>query len=278
MNTQIKEGVVSESYQGREMVAHYKTLCMDAIQDVMYGRTLIAVVPEFISILFAQKLVQMLLRVRFVGYNTAPSVQKALGEAFYETTGSFEDVARYFEQASLKNQEMRKLFSPFLHPIDLFRLSLDELWPGGAQLLKNKHFQSMFVGLLRGFESAGEALPHVDHVKLDDVTDILDGRPNAQLAANIHLQGAMGGDIEVYDFKTTPTSAQVLQLSDSYAVDLRKLPQDVKKATYHASAGDLVLFDSTRVHAVTSVTEGKRITASCFLWVDGLRRPLRLFS
>lgn len=263
----------------RELIRFYSKLDDQVIQDVIDSQTLVAVVKNFLPNHTLQSMASALEQIHFTGYSTAPRVGKALGEAFYETTGSTSDAVRYFAESQDSITKMRELFSPHLHPIDLLRLCLDEVWMGGAQLLKNRYHQPMFVGLFRGFESGGEALPHADLVKLDDVMNYLEGHPTHQLAANVHLQQAEeGGEVEVFDFKTTVLSVPELQVANSYEIDLQKLPKNMTKATYSPNAGDLVLFDSNRVHAVKAVTRGKRITASCFLWIDNTHSPIRLFS
>jgi len=214
----------------------------------------------------------------FTKYKDAPEIEKAFGTPYFETSDDPEAAEAYFENAPVDLASMREAFAPLLHPIDKLRLVLDEGWSGGAMLLKDKSRRTAFAGVCRAFGVGASALPHTDHVKLDDTSELFEGRPNGQLAANIHLQTAVGGEVVVYDFPTTPGQAKELLLPDSYGVDMRMLPEDTPRTVYHAQRGDLVLFDATRVHAVRPVRKGRRITASCFLWLDSLYRPLRLFS
>jgi predicted 2-oxoglutarate/Fe(II)-dependent dioxygenase YbiX len=67
-----------------------------------------------------------------------------------------------------------------------------------------------------------------------------------------------------------------LQLGNTYGLDRAKLPPP--DLILHPRTGDLIIFDATRVHAVTKQQVGTRITCSAFIGYRGKEVPLVVYS
>ncbi|NBD31407.1 MAG: hypothetical protein GVY17_00140 [Cyanobacteria bacterium] len=98
-----------------------------------------------------------------------------------------------------------------------------------------------------------------------------------QIAANIYLQTQPeGGELMLWDHKcNTQTEYDALRDGDSYALDATKL--SAPAISIKPEAGDLILFESTRVHAVRPGKCCSRITMSTFIGYNK-NQPLQFFS
>ncbi len=63
---------------------------------------------------------------------------------------------------------------------------------------------------------------------------------------------------------------------DTYGLDYKKIPPP--SVDIRPQVGDLVMADSTKVHAVTKVEKGLRIAVNCFLGFRGIHEPITLWS
>lgn len=200
-------------------------------------------------------------------YVNAPLVRRASEQsAFYETVG--DPIARRaYLTSALKNlRNARKMCSPYPHPIDLVRVMLDEVHPGGVRILKHST-GPMFAGLLRAFGPGAGADAHVDNLLWDDGGELfpqLGGSGFQQYAGNVYLTvPPHGGELHIWteepdrnahDRRRDPASSYGLLVDD-----LGEPPIKIKPG-----AGDLVMFRSSCIHAVTKCGDW-RAAASFFL-------------
>ena len=126
-----------------------------------------------------------------------------------------------------------------------------------------------FAGLVRIVQGGGEILPHQD-----DLSEDLPGHPfvekmlspgGGQLAGNIYLQvPPAGGELVIWDLHLSSEEIAARQISGSdYGVDPTTLPEPT--VIIKPQPGSLILFDSTRMHAVTKPAEGLRVSFSFFI-------------
>lgn len=245
--------------------------------DLAEGRFIALRVAKYYPKWLCGELCEKLLQLpEFARYLRAQNVGvQRTGMTFFETKGNPMLLDRYYTEAQRLCANIRKTCFPYLSPIDRLRVELEEVWPTGARL-ENVHGQQMMVGITRMFEDSFELPPHQDVLARDIVDCPSAGLLLAQLSANIYLQEAeFGGELEVWDLK--PSYAEFLALScDELHFDRSKLPPSA--VLYKPCAGDLVLFDSGRVHAVRSSQQGPRVSMSCFVGYRGLTRPLSYWS
>ncbi len=106
----------------------------------------------------------------------------------------------YHQSARANIQRVRSLFTPYLSPIDEFRLRLDEAWPRDAHLL-DVDGQKCFTGVCRYQEPGIDLCPHIDKLEWN-LPAHLQVNLQAQLSVNIYLQvPERGGELEVWNIR-----------------------------------------------------------------------------
>jgi hypothetical protein len=217
---------------------------------------------------------------RLGGYSTADGAAsiKKIGMPLFEAAGNDPAKREQYYTAALQTiRALRAISRPAVYPMDELRLALQEQWPEGADFEKLHPGKKMFVGMPRVFEARSGALPHVDRLAWD-VPDVATARTlDAQIAANVHLRTAdAGGEVELWSIRPDADEYERLRLPGSYGLDREKLPPP--DAVVEPKVGDLILFNSNRVHAVRSCAGGPRVTVSCFIGYRGSSKPLTYWS
>lgn len=186
-----------------------------------------------------------------------------------------EELGNHYHQESINNiHGMRSLFTPYLAPIDHIRLLLQEYWPAGANL-QRLDGETCFVGAIRVFKpSTSSFYPH--HDRLDEESN----SPEAQilldqLVSNVYLQvPETGGDLQLW--LRDPTEQEKDLIRDVEGL----LPETVEPPTLiiHPNAGDLIIFSSRMLHAVTPGEDKHRVGAAAFIGYHGIDKPLTYWS
>lgn len=245
--------------------------------DLVQGRILALRISNYYPQWLCQELCQRLLELpQFARYLRAQNVGvQRTGMTFFETKGDPGLLEQYYQEAQQLCATVRSACFPYLCPIDKLRVELEEAWSAGAHL-ENLHGRPMLVGIARMFEDSFELPPHQDVLARDLSDNPAAGLLLSQLSANIYLQAAQeGGELEVWGIK--PSYAEFLDLScDELHFDRDKLP--LPEVVYRPQAGDLVLFDSGRVHGVRPSRQGPRVSMSCFMGYRGQDQPLSYWS
>lgn len=175
--------------------------------------------------------------------------------AFYETESKLELIEKYFNEAKNHIDDLRTRCLPYTSPIDLLRCNLDEVWPAGA-MLESLYGKKMFVGLSRVVEPNIKLLAHHDIFHKDAPTSYHTKSLIAQFAANIYLTlPATGGQIQIWNREITPADFEIAP-----------------------KLGELILFNSQKIHAVTPGTTASRLSTSCFVGYRGSHLPLTYWS
>jgi hypothetical protein len=78
-----------------------------------------------------------------------------------------------------------------------------------------------------------------------------------------------GGEIRLWDLAYGKAEYAELALSDPRVLDEEKIPEH--NAKIRGEVGELLVVDARRIHAIDRITEGKRLSVSGFLAVDGPR-------
>ena len=187
--------------------------------------------------------------------------------------GDPEAGARYHDEAVTNIQAIRCLFSPFMTPVDALRVLLDEMWPLGASIQRLNR-RTCFVGALRVFfKDISSFRPH--HDRLEEETSA----PEAvgicqQLVANVYLEmPETGGDLQLWRREATPRETIQIRNGALLASDIE--PPCV---VIHPEVGDLIIFSSRHLHAVTPSNGSNRVGMAAFIGCYGENRPLTYWS
>lgn len=196
--------------------------------------------------------------------------------ALLEVVGDLSALEEYGAGGLARIRSVRAMFAPFLSPIDKLRLELEEAWAPGIRLLQiGKHLA--FVGLVRWIGPGG-ARAHVD--RLGEVLGGNIGVMNlqAQLAANVYLSvPATGGELEIWAEQPNEEQLASIRCTNSaYAIEATELGEPVVR--FKPALGELVLFNSTRVHRIAPSVDGVRMSMSCFIGFERPSRPLLVWS
>ncbi|MGC1496023.1 MAG: 2OG-Fe(II) oxygenase [Sulfitobacter sp.] len=253
-----------------------ETDCLSAdILAALFDEAIIAVrIREFIDADTCRVLAKKVLGKGFHHYENAAEIGR-IGMAFYEAENTPKLLEEYFEGANSRISDLRNRCAPYVNPIDILRCQLDEHWPAGAHLEKI-YGKKMYVGLSRVVEPNVYFLAHHDYISKDAPDSFQARSVHMQFAANIYLQlPETGGETEIWDKELSPQEFDDMRGS-SYGIspDLLGDP-DVVVAP---KIGDLVIFNSHKMHAVRPSLDVPRLSLSCFVGYRGDHAPITYWS
>jgi hypothetical protein len=251
-------------------------LSQDGLQSLANNELDVIRVKRFCEKDLCGEISRRMLGSRLYGrYENAPLIGR-VGQALYESQASTEANRRYWTSARQWIQELRLACSPWLTPIDKLRLELDEIWSTGAAQ-GSLDGRKMFVGLARVFEENSTAEPHQDVLEWDVPESPTARRLHGQLAANIYLQmPPSGGQLAIWPVELSREQYNAMQLPGTYGVDAELL--QCPPVRLRPEEGELILFNSRRVHAVEAPIGGPRITWSCFIGIPEDGKSLMMWS
>ncbi|MDX7992364.1 2OG-Fe(II) oxygenase [Xenorhabdus littoralis] len=239
------------------------------------GQEILAIrVKNFVPNILAVQLGEKILGSGFDKYLNAPSIGR-IGMAFYEAENEPSRVANYFESVFKNIDELRQRCSPYFSPIDQLRCILDEVWPSGA-LLETLYGKKMYVGLSRVVTPGITFLAHHDIFAKDAPDSFRAKSIQAQFAANVYLSmPSKGGALQVWKNKLSPEEFDSMR-GDNYGIEPSLLGEPTIEI--QPNVGDLLIFNSQCMHAVTAGTDDLRLSLSCFIGYRGLAEPLSFWS
>ncbi|MDF1482493.1 2OG-Fe(II) oxygenase [Extensimonas sp. H3M7-6] len=246
----------------------------DAIEKIVREDVFAICVRNFIDYETATSLARKILGHGYHKYLNAPSIGR-IGMAFYEAENQQDLMANYFESVFENINELRKRCAPYASPIDLLRCMLDEVWPAGAGL-ETLYGRKMYVGLSRVVTPGVTFLAHHD-IFFKDAPDSFQARSlQAQMAANVYLSmPSKGGELQIWGQELSPGEFDEMR-GESYGIDPAVLGEPMVEVC--PNVGDLILFNSRRMHAVTPGMDGIRLSLSCFVGYRGPAMPLSFWS
>ncbi|EPH46678.1 2OG-Fe(II) oxygenase [Streptomyces aurantiacus] len=180
----------------------------------------------------------------------------------------------YHRHALAAIHDVRSMFAPYPSPVDRLRLLLQEVWPGGANLLR-LNGRTCFIGALRVFRpGVSQLLPHND--RLHQETDAPEARNlTEQFTANVYLRvPETGGDLRLW--LREPDEAETERILAVEGLDPSTI--EPPALTIHPDAGDLIMFSSAMLHAVAPSSAGPRVGMAMFIGCTDAKAPLVYWS
>ncbi|MES3676702.1 2OG-Fe(II) oxygenase [Halomonas elongata] len=250
---------------------HLNAQCLEQLAS---GKLLAVRVRKFVPRDTAGHLGEKIIDHGFDKYTNAPSIGR-IGMAFYEAENKPQRMTEYFETVFDNIEELRRRCTPFLSPIDFLRCRLDEVWPAGAHL-ETLYGKKMSVGLSRVVKPGTTFLAHHDIFSKDAPDSFKAMSLQAQLSANTYLRmPTKGGALQIWNKEIPPKEFDEMR-GESYGIEPSLL--GAPKLELHPKVGDLLLFDSRKMHSVTSGTDNLRLSLSCFIGYRGPACPLSFWS
>jgi 2OG-Fe(II) oxygenase superfamily len=240
------------------------------------GTVLALRVPDFHGdVACAAAAAKLLAHPARAGYQNAPQIGR-IGMSYFEGRTA-EGRGRYHAAAQRTAALLHEAYVPHQDPIESLMQRVGDAWPGGSRL-EAVEGMPMFAGLVRTLEAGTQLRPHQDLLEWDAPEGCsVAGEFVSQLAANVYLQtGPEGGVLELWDFGLERVDYERQCIPGRPALDRDKLPLPALRIA--PRTGDLIIFSSHRLHAVTPVVGDPRVTASCFIGVRGIAAPMTFWS
>jgi len=253
-----------------------KNLQLKDLQKIIEGKILALKVPNYFSPKLYDDISKRLLTKKYEYYDYAKGVVRRYGFSFSETEKSKKNFKHYYSNSTSNIRIIRKIFAPYLSPIDKLRLELEEIWSAGA-LQENLHKDyKMFVGLCRVIEPHKEVLPHQDVIQWDSNNNKKALEIKSQLTVNVYLQvPKVGGELEIWDYQIKNKKEYEKLAKGSYGISRKIIPKP--KIILKPKVGDLIIFNPQNLHCIKE-SDRKRITMSCFIGYRSKSKPLTYWS
>ncbi|MGH8811843.1 MAG: 2OG-Fe(II) oxygenase [Advenella sp.] len=256
------------------MLVELENLEYEGIQKLLKNKVLVVCVRHFVNKEIAAILSKKIIGPGYENYLNAPSIGR-IGMAFYAAENKAPLLENYFDEAFENIEELRRRCFPYASPIDLLRCKRDEVWPAGAHL-ETLYGRKMYVGLSRVVRPDVTFLAHHDIFAKDAPDSFHAHSLLSQLAANVYLlMPTKGGAIQIWDQQLPPAEFDAMR-GNSYGIDPALLGTPTLEV--RPNEGDLILFNSRCMHAVTPGSEKLRLSLSCFIGYRSPAMPLTLWS
>lgn len=272
-------------------VATCGELTPSALEDLFANRTCALHVPGFGNVDTCTELARWLADRPAHTWGGTDTAYTA-GTPVNALSSSVDEAIAYFKEALPAMRAIRGA-STGLSPLDKLRLEFDELWPSGATVSRdNPYRRKMLAGLARVMrpESLLDGITRVEGIIHTDSSMFLDSE-RGLFSANIYLDvPTSGGELNIFPVAMQqPEHLQSLVRVVAYFLQYSFDPVHRERiqrqlhallpapVTLTPSAGDLIVLNTGRPHAVRGFTAGTRVTLQAFA-LHERTRPLQFYS
>lgn len=269
------DGSRAQQFSARVLEVTVSSFDREAIRALSREEILVVHVKRFVSEELCEKLSQKAEdEIGYQSYLNVPSVRR-IGMAFYETEEKSDLLEQYFETAHQNILSFRNACAPYCSPIDVLRCTLDEIWPAGANL-QSLSGRKMFVGLSRMVRPGTTFLAHHDLFSEDAPSEAAANDLLAQFGANVYIKvPAEGGELLMWEKEIPPAVFDEMRGPD-YGLEISRL--GTADLAVKPQRGDLLIFNSRKMHAVAPGKELNRLALACFVAYRGMNNPLTFWS
>lgn len=258
------------------MLVRQDVLSSDAVTKLVDGKALAVHVPAYHSPDLCEEIAARILARIGSRYKR---IYESNVPAFTETNGDADARRSYLAGSAALMAKVRASCYPLASPIDRLRCELDELWPGGARLLRYES-RALVFGMVRVWRNGAEARPHLD-VLQKSAPDVPEAHKfTDQIGVNLYLRVPRGEDdegaLELWDLGIDDSALIGDGLWGTYGYQREGLPEPT--VVVRPQVGDLVMLRTTRVHAVRPTSSGQRVSLSGFVGHSSRSDPLMLWS
>jgi 2OG-Fe(II) oxygenase superfamily len=250
-----------------------KNLVLADLMSLIQGKFLALRIPNYYPEKGAKEISQKLIEEETLEhYLRAPEIGvRRTGMTFFENNGNTEILEFYYEQAKTYVRKIRQVCFPYLSPIDMLRLNLSDIWLADVNI-ENIHGRRILAGIGRIVEDASKFHPH-QNIFVQDIRDSgLVPNPDyeeltIQLSSNIYLQmPKVGGELQIWDLKPSIVEQKAIWDAEyKYEEIITRTSLPPATVIIKHKVGDLILFDSGRIHAVRSSKKELRVSMSMFI-------------
>jgi hypothetical protein len=163
------------------------------------------------------------------------------------------------------NRVLVSLFAPLKSPISILREQLSKCVDGPFRNLEYRD-QASCTALFRHMNGKGESLPHQDDIRWISGPSGIPPDVRNQLAMVLYLNvPAQGGELCFWDKALSIEEYQRCRRQGSFGIEWSSAGS--YDAELSPTSGEVILFDSTRLHAVRRFI-GARTTFNCFVGIN----------
>lgn len=234
-------------------------------------------VQNLVSIAACQHLTKRLLASQAIVDHSDVEGLRVIGLSHFQAVRNTELAQRYLDDAGTNAGTLRALASPYASPFDSAIAFLTQSWPSGCQFMVLPTEGQLAPFTVRIYGAGVGIEPHQDILSAESPNDPAARSLTKQFGVNIYLSmGTAGGDLELFDTDYSATNYK--DLSEGPRVISRDSLPD-PSVTVAPMVGNLVIFSSHRIHAVTA-SKGNyaRITISFFIGLQNEQLQLKIWA
>ena len=250
---------------------------IDIISALQTGKLTAVRVYNLVSVAVCQALTERLLASDTIIDHADVEGLRVIGLSHFQAVRTPDLAEHYFNESQTSAGALRALAWPYSSPFDSAVALLAQWWPAGCQIMSLPTEGILSPFTVRIYYQGVGIDPHQDILSAESPDDPAARSLIEQFGANLYFSmPTSGGNLEIFGADVSTTSYVNLE-NGPQIIPRDSLPNP--SVTIKPSTGDLIIFPSRHVHAVTaSEGEGLRITVSFFVGVQDSQSQLKIWA